>query len=197
MPGIINAPKPAADTSGLQNPLLAQMQDGIEARLKPQGRDDYNKVVVAGLHIALAGGPNSPMAKLQKSHDPIGDAAKGAVALMLIMQKEAKGVMPMQAAIPGAMVLMLHALDFIDHAGIVKIAEPQLVQATTQFTNQLFWKLGITPQMLQHATQRVHQIAQDPDAMAKIQLKAGLTKHPDAAEPTQIPGLTAPAGAAR
>lgn len=182
-----------AGSSSLENPLLQQMQNGLEAKLTPENRDDYNKVVVAGLHIALDRGANSFMAKLHASPDPIGDCAKGAVALMLIMRKETRGAMPLQAGIPAGVTLMLHGLDFIDHAGIVKIAEPELVRAITQFTNQLFWKLGISPEMLQKATARVHQIVQDPDAMSKINLKAGLTRHPDAAEPTQIPGLTAPA----
>ena len=197
MSGIINAAPPpgASGSSALENPLLEQTENGIEAKLTPSNRADYQKVVVAGLRIALANGPNSFMAKLHASHDPIGDCAKGSVALLFIMQQHAKGVMPMQAGIPAALTLMLHGLDFVDHAGIVKIAEPELVRATTQFTNQLFWRLGITPAMLQHATKRVHTIVQDPDAMAKINLKAGLTKHPMAAEPTQIPGLTAPASA--
>jgi hypothetical protein len=195
MSGIINtqpAP-PASGSSGLSNPLLQTMENQLEAKLTPQNRNDYNKVVVAGLHIALANGPNSFMAKLNHSADPIGDCAKGAVALLLIMRRESRGVLPMQAGIPAGVTLMLHGLDFIDHAGIVKIAEPELVRATTQFTNQLFFRLGISPQMLQQATARVHQIVQDPDAMSKINLKAGLTQHPDAAKTTPVPGITTPA----
>lgn len=201
MAGLINAvPKTAAPNPGTQaagpsalaNPLLQQMQNGIEAKLTPENLDDYNKVVVAGMRIALDRGPQSFLAKLHASPDPIGDCAKGAVNLMLIMRKETRGAMPLQAGIPAGFTLMLHGLDFIDHAGIVKIAENELVRATHQFANQLFWKLGISPEMLQHATNRVHQIVQDPDAMSRINLKAGLTRHPDAAMPTPIPGLTVP-----
>jgi hypothetical protein len=187
MSGTINAaPKQAG---GIANPLLAQTEQVIESKLKPENRADYMKVVVAGLHIALANGPNGYMAKLHDAPDPIGACAKGAVALVLIMQKEAKGVLPMQAGIPAGLVLMLHGLDFIDHAGIVKIGENELARATTLYTNVLFQKLGITPQMLQSAAGRVHQIVQDPDAMQKINLKAGLTRHPDAAVPANIPGI--------
>lgn len=196
MASLINAasaPPAKAGASSLENPLLQQMQNAVEARLTPENLNDYNKVVVAGMHIALDRGPNGFMAKLNASHDPIGDCAKGAVALMLIMEKQAKGEMPREAAIPAATTLMLHGLDFIDRGGIVKIAEPELVRAITQFTNQLLWKIGVSPGMLEHAAARVHAIVQDPDMMSKINLKAGLTKHPDAAEPTQIPGITAPA----
>jgi hypothetical protein len=187
---------PGAGSSVLENPLLKQMENALEAKLTPENRADYNKIVVAGLHIVLDRGPDGFMAKLLHRPDPIGDCAKGAVALMLIMQKQSRGVMPEQAGIPAAITLMLHGLDFIDHAGVVKIAEPELDRATTQFMNQLLFKLGISPEMLQHATQRVHQLVQDPDAMARINLKAGLTRHPDAATITPVPGLTAPPAAA-
>lgn len=172
----------------LNNPLLQQTEDKIEGNLTPETRADYMKVVVAGLHIALDKGANGFMAKLRNSQDPIGDAARGAVALVLIMRKESRGVMPMKAAIPAGMTLMLHGLDFIDRAGVAKIAEPELDNAARTYTNTMFAKLKITPGMLQHAAGRVHEITQDPAAMAKINLKAGITRHPMAATPTPMPG---------
>ena len=199
MSGLINAqpttaaPDDAApqQSSPLRNPLLAETAQKIESNIvDPNVRADFLKVVVAGLHIALANGPNSFVAKLKTSQDPIGDCARGAVALVLIMRRESRGVMPMKAGIPAGMVLMLHGLDFIDRAGIAKIAEPELDNATKIFTNELFHKLGITPGMIQQATGRVHQILQDPDAMAKINLKTGATRHPLAATPTPLPDST-------
>ena len=190
-------PDNAAQTPGsssLENPLLQQAENGIEAKLTPQNRADYTKIVVAGLHIALAKGPNSRAAMLLHSPDPIGMAAKGAVALIFIMRKMSTGTMPMQAAIPAGLTLVLHALDFLDHAGVVKIAEPEIVRATTIYTNVLFQRMGITPKMLQNATGNVHQIITDPNAMNKIQLKAGLLKAPGAATPADIPGI--PTGSA-
>ncbi len=194
MSGLINAaptgvPPQQSGSSGLKNPLLQQTEQAIESKLTPDNLANFNKIVIAGLHLALANGPNGYMAQLLKSPDPIGDCAKGVVALVLIMRKEAHGVMPMQAAIPAGMTLVLHGLDFIDHAGIVKIGESELSRATALFANQMFHKLGITPQMLQTASTNVDQIVRDPDKMAAINLKAGITRHPDAATPTPIPGM--------
>lgn len=186
---------PQDNQTELSNPLLQQAEEKVESGLTPQNRANYLKIVVAGLHIALANGPGSFMAKLRNSRDPISDCATGAVALVLIMRKQAQGVMPMKAAIPAGMTLMFHGLDFIDRAKISKVSEPELDRATTIFTNTLFQKLGITHAMLQQATARVHQITQDPDAMAKINLKAGLTRHPMAATPTPLPPGPGDAGA--
>jgi len=188
MSGIINASKAAAPSDRLGNPLLAEAEAKVEGNIvDPQVRADYGKIVVAGLHIALAKGVEGFAAKLRDSQDPIGDCAKGAAALVMIMRKEARGVMSMKAGVPAGMTLMLHGLDLIDSAGIAKIAEPELDRATAVFTNELFHRLGITAQMLQHMTGRVHQIMQDPGMMQKINLKAGVTRHALADTPTPLP----------
>jgi hypothetical protein len=180
----------AGDTSGtsqLSNPLLQQTENEVEAGLTPQNHADYLRVVVAGMHVALAGGPNGGMAKLRTSPDPIAQAAKGAVALVLTMQKQSKGVMPYKAMIPAGLTLMLKALDFIDRAKIAPVGNDELVRATRVFTDTMFGALGITKQMLQAASQNVHGIINDPAQMAKINMKAGFTQHPMAAKPTPLP----------
>ena len=173
----------------LSDPLLEQIRNEIERNLAldPQNKANFLKVVVAGLHLALDKGPNSLLAQLRQSRDPIADAAKGAVSLMIVMRKQAKGVMPLKAGIPAAAVLMLHALDFLDRSGTVKIGVPELTRATQIFGDFVFARFGISRQGLQQAAVKVHQIVQDPVAMQKIGLKAGVLRHPDAALPT--PGV--------
>lgn len=193
MSGTINAGAgPSGDQppagGGLSNPLLRQAEQKLETNLTAAVRANYDKIVVAGLHTALAKGADGGMASLIHAKDPVASAAQGAVALVLTMQKQAKGVMPVKAMIPAGMTLLLHALDFLDRAGVVKIAEPQLVQATTTFTNLMFHKLGVTPQMLQRLTGRVKQLSADPAVMQKIGIKAGTIPHPQGVTPTPLPG---------
>lgn len=183
-----DAPNESDPDGGLSNPLLRQAESQLEANLTPENKANYQKVVVAGLHIALQNGANGFMARLKNSRDPIGDAARGAASLVLIMRKQSRGIMPMKAAIPAGMTLLFHALDFCDRAKITKVAEPEIDRASTTFANFLFHKLGITPAMLQQAAGRVHALTQDPQAMSAINMKAGLLRHPDAATPTPLPG---------
>lgn len=178
----------------MSNPLLAQAEQKVEEGLDPDTAQNVTKIVVAGMHAALDKGANSILAQLKQSQDPISDAAKGAVSLVMILRKEAQGVMPLKALVPAAMVLMIKALDFSDRAGIVKVGNDELVRATHVFTDFLFARLGITKQGLANAANRVHAITQDPDAMQKLQLKAGVTRHPSAATPTPLPGASSPAG---
>jgi hypothetical protein len=171
----------------LNNPLLQQAEDKLESGLTPQNRANYLKIVVAGMHVGLQNGPDSLLAKLRQSQDPVADAAKGAVALVLILRRQAHGIMPLKAMVPAAMTLMLKALDFVDRSKIVAIGEPELVRATHIFTDFLFARFGITKAGLANAATRIHAITQDPVAMAKINMKAGITQHPMAAKPTPMP----------
>ncbi len=44
--------------SDLTNPLLQQTEDKVESGLTPENRANYDKIVVAGMHVALDKGPN-------------------------------------------------------------------------------------------------------------------------------------------
>jgi hypothetical protein len=178
--------------SQLSNPMLQQIEDQIEQNLAaaPQNLADYNKIVAAGMSHAMNKG-GAMLVQLAKAPDPIAGAAKGAVGLVLIMRKETQkpgaSPMPMKAAVPAAMTLMLHALDFVSRSKIAEVGQPELSRATHIFTDFLFARMGITKAGLANAAQKVHRLTQDPSAMSAINLKAGITRHPMAATPTPMP----------
>ena len=173
--------------SEMNNPLLQQAEERIESQLTQENKQNYDKIVIAGMHAGLAGGPNSLLASLKKSADPISDAAKGAVGVVLVLRKQAQGVMPIKAMVPAATTLMLHALDFVDRAKIAKVDNAALVRATHIFTDTIFKALGITKEGLADAAQKVHALTQNPEAMQQINLKAGVVRHPMAPTPTPLP----------
>jgi hypothetical protein len=156
----------------LNNPLLQQVADGIESGLSPESRADYDQVVAAGIHAASDG----TMTTLKKSQDPISDAATGAVLLVMLLHQQAHSLVPMKTLVLAATALMLRALDFVDQAGIVKVAEPELVRAAHILGDAIFALLGITPAGgPDGAAQRLCAIAQDPELlMAAIKLRADL-----------------------
>jgi len=181
--------------SQLSNPLLAQIETEIEQNLTPQTRVDYDRIVVAGMHLATANN-GSMLTQLAKAPDPIAGAAKGAVGLVMIMRRETmapgKVPMPMKAAVPAAMTLMLHALDFVGRSKIAPVGQPELDRATHIFTDFMFARMGITKQGLASAAQKVHGLTRDPQAMQAINLKAGLTRHPMAPTATPLPSAGPP-----
>lgn len=177
---------PAVSPPGL--PILDAAEQKVEGQLLPDTRESYLKIVVAGMKAGMADGPNSILAGLRKSQDPIADCAKGAIGLVLLLKNQAKGVMPIKAMIPAAMTLMLKALAFADRTGIVKVGNDELTRATHIFADTFLHKFGVTPQMLHTAMAKTHAITQDPVAMEQMKRTAGFVRHPDASEPTPMPG---------
>ena len=171
----------------LNNKILQAVEQKVESQLTPDTRDAYLRIVVSGMKVALDGGENSILAQLRGSQNPIEVCAKGAINLVLLMQHQSRGTMPVKAIPPAAMTLMLKALDFADRTKIARIGAPELVKATHIFTNYLFEKFKITPQMMHAAATNVHRVMQDPTAMEKINRKAGVVKVPGTSTPTEFP----------
>lgn len=178
----------------LDNPLLQQVQDHLESGMKPETRRMYESAVKAGWQSVLGGGPKGLMATLAKSRDPVVDAARGAISVMLILRKESKGNLPMEVAIPAATALMLRGLDFLGQAKITKVGAPELDKATHAFGDFFLARLGVTKAGMGQATQKIHQMLQDPNAVHKMQMSSGFVRHPMAATPT--PGLEPASNAA-
>lgn len=168
-------------------PVLQAAEQKVEAQLTPEVRESYLKIVVAGMKAGMDGGPDSIIAKLHGSKDPLADCAKGAIGLVLILKHQAKGIMPVKSMVPAAMTLMFKALSFAEQMGVVKVGNNELDRATQIFADTFLQKLGVTPQMLGHAMKNVHALTQDPVAMEQMKRKAGLVKHPDASTPTASP----------
>ncbi len=178
----------------LNNKLLQAAEQKVESGLQPDTRGDYMKIVVAGMRVALSDGPNSIMASLRHSRDPVGDAAVGAINLVMLMRKQSRGTMPAKAIPPAAMTLMLQALDFVDKSRIKRISAPDLDRATHIFTNHMFTVNGITPAMLRSMAVKVHGVTQDPTHMEMLARRAGVVKDPRASQPTGLPLANPPGG---
>ena len=172
----------------LDNQILRAAEQKIESSLTPENRANYMKIVVAGMTVALNGGANGILGSLAKSQNPISDCVKGAINLCLLMRKQSRGTMPLKAMVPAAMTLLLHALDFADKSGIVKVGQPELVQATHLFADAVFERFRITPQMLHTAATKVHAITQDPAQLEKIKQAAGASAAPGAGQPPPAVG---------
>ena len=178
----MNAPQPG------KNDLIAAAEQKIESQLKPNVARDYRKIVTAGMAMALKGGPNSILAKLKDSKNPVHDAAVGAVNLCLLMRKQSRGTMPLKAMVPAATVLSLKAIEFAEQARMIQIDEHTVVNTTKILVDHLLRAFGLTPQRLHVAAQKIHQMTQDPATMEKIHHAAGMAVAPGAVVAPQPEG---------
>jgi len=152
-----------------QNSIIKQVEASIEQRLKDGVREPYLKIVTAGMKYAMKDGPKGLLAQLKDSQDPITDAVKGVIGIVGLLRRSAKGAMPVDAMIPASMVLILHALDFLDRVGVVKIGKAEIDEATQLFMETIMPILGITPENMQHIAGKVNDVMQDPDQMRQLQ----------------------------
>jgi hypothetical protein len=174
----------------LDNKILAAAEAKVEAGLAPDNRDDYMKIVVAGMRAGLAKAEAGILASLKNSRDPVADAAVGAINLVMLLRQQSRGTMPPKAIPPAAMTLMLKALDFVDRARIKKIGARDLDRATRIFANHMFniWK--ITPAVLNSMAVKTHGLMKDPTAMELLARRAGVVKDPRVSTPTGLPLAT-------
>lgn len=162
----------------VQNTLLKQAEAKIESQLKPEVKSDYLKIVVSGMKVAMS---NGLLQQLKTSKDPLSDIVKGTIGLIGMLRKESKGTMPIKAMVPAGATLMFKALDYADSAGVLKVDNNVLDQATQMYMDQLMAAMKVTPQMVQRMTQRAHSVMQDPAKMAKLHQMNGGAPTPPAA----------------
>lgn len=175
-----------SDSILMNNKLLLAVEQKVEAGLSPQVKRDYLKIVVAGMHAAMAKQHDGILASLQHSKNPVSDCAIGALNLCGLLFKQSRGTMPLKAMVPAAMTLMLHALDFADRMGLVKVDNDVVDHATHIFTNHMFKMLHLSPEQLHTAAANLQKIASDPTSMEAMRRKAGLVKDPNASSPTEV-----------
>lgn len=171
----------------LDNKILEAAEAELEKQLLPEVREDYMKIVVAGMQAALHGGVEGMLAaRLRKTKDPIGECARGAINLVVLLGHQSRGHMPTKAMIPASMTLMLQALDVVDRAKIAPVGRDQLVQATHIWSNRVMTVFKIPPQMLNKMADMSHKVMTNPTQMEMIKRRAGLVRDPRASTPTDM-----------
>ncbi len=162
--GMISSKTPAT-----MNPLIKQTMDKVKATVKADQQDAYTRILTAGLKFAFDKKAHGTIIEgLDKSKDPVHDVAVGTVGLLLIMNKEAKGTMPVPPMIPAGMMLVLHGLDYIEQTRHVKIGNAEIDTATKLFIQTISPKIGLTPEKMKEMTDKAHQAMQNPQLMAKF-----------------------------
>ena len=167
----------------LDNTVLKATVAKIEQNLQPKLRPAYDKIVVAGLKVAMQDGENGMLSKLVKNKNPAEAAGAGAASLVLILSKNSRDTMPQNVMITAGATLMLHALEFLEDSKTITVGKEEIATATKAYTNMIFKNLGITPQMLAKANGQVENATKDPAIMEQMRRKAGLVKAPGTSSP--------------
>lgn len=151
----------------IENTLLKQTEASVEKTVPAAERDNYLKIVVAGMKYAMFKESGSVLASLKNSKDPLSDSVKGAIAVVGALRQSAKGTMPLKPMVAAAMTLMLHALDFAEKMKLLTVTPDELDRATHMFMDTLLPLLKVSPEVVNASLNQVHTFMRDPDMMAK------------------------------
>jgi hypothetical protein len=131
MPGVL--------TRAVKDPLLVQAQRDAEASVPAQYKRGYNATMAAGLKLMFSEQTFPDMKKyvstIKGPQDIPKVIAHGIVKLMSILFNETKGKVPLETSISAAIVLMTHALQYLEDVMKMQIDEATLAE-TTRLTNQ-------------------------------------------------------------
>ena len=176
--------------SVMENQLLKGLEADLERHLLPKTRADYEKVVVAGMRVALnaipGSGQKSLLGRLNESKDVVQSCSVGAGAVVLFLFQESKFRMPGNVIPFAAQTLFYKALDTAEKAGILKVTTKEVDRGTYLLADYMLAKIHISPEKFKMLTQRVHDITNDPTQMEALSRRSGISKDAMASTPSGI-----------
>lgn len=155
------APKAPA----LSDPILKQIEAGVESRVPPQLSSMYKSIVVAGMAVMFSKKTHNLMQKrLQSSNDIVGNVSTGISNLIAGISNEVIPKMPapakaafIPAAVLASTTLMCQMLNYWEKTGGQTVT-PQIAEGCVQATTRaVLQKFGIGQQQIQQAVQQGKQ----------------------------------------
>lgn len=131
------------------SPMLAQAEQGIQNKVKPELKASLDKVVQAGLTILYA--PKLTDQRNQmiaNSQDPAKDAAQGAARMVSNLYQQSGQKMPTDLIVPAAMLFAFEWLDLVSKAGKVQITPDLIARTTRDVGSAVLPMFGVTPDKL-------------------------------------------------
>lgn len=139
----------AAPEGQLQDPILQQIEQGVEQAVPPDMKQGYNNIVNAGMAVMFSKGTSAMMDdQLQASPDIVANVSDGISKLMVMLYNESKGQMQIEAVGLAAVTLMAQALDYWEKSGGGQVTEEIVNEATKQTMTKTLEKFGITGDQL-------------------------------------------------
>jgi hypothetical protein len=171
------APTGANPGSKLKNPLLQQVESGIEAKVSPQTKQMYLSIVVATMKLAFDAKTHPLLIKgLKSSPDMTKNIALICAGMIGMVYKESK--QKPEAFVPGAvlaaMTLMCQILQFAEQSRMIEITPEVVADCTAATTEAVLAKFGIDKGKVKQAVDAGKAKQQGPQAQGAAQPTGGM-----------------------
>tara|TARA_R110000868_G_scaffold198965_8_gene445564 strand:+ start:196 stop:717 length:522 start_codon:yes stop_codon:yes gene_type:complete len=147
MAGLLNTSKvdAAPENAGVSDQILKQIQNGVEAAVPKELKQDYMRVVAAGMRLMYDQKTSKFMdERMSQSEDAPTAVAKGISDLLLLLYNESGKKMSIPAAMLAAFYLMAEALDYAEKVGKVEVTNEVVDQCTEATWKAVTERFGIT-----------------------------------------------------
>lgn len=143
-------PQQGGEIQAPQDPILAQVEQGIEEQVPDDLRQGYDAIVLSGMDVMYNPKTADLMnQQLAQSDDVVANVSDGIAKLMMILYSESKGQFSIPAAGLASISLMCQALDYWEKTGGGEVTEDLVAQATKATMLKVLEKFGITGKQLQ------------------------------------------------
>jgi len=151
----------------LQDPVLQQIETGIEAKVRPELKMLYQSIVTAAMSIMFGQATHGLMQKRLASDPDVTKAVSSAVADLIagiynkigpkLPPQDKKNFLP--AAALASVSLMCMMLDYSEKTSGARITDDMAAKCTQMTTSALLAKFGVGPDKVQKAMQLAQQKA--------------------------------------
>jgi len=167
-----------ADT--LNDPVLKQIEQGIEDQVPADMKDAYLSIVVSGMQVMFSKETSKLMDQtLAMPGDPVTNIAQGVSKLMILVYNESKNGggegMDVRMAVPAAITLLCQALDYWEATKGGEVTPEIAAEATKQTMTATLKAFGIGEDKI---AQTIAAGQQQGDAQAQGAAPAGAAPQP-------------------
>jgi hypothetical protein len=141
----------SAGAETLDDPVLKQIEQGIEQSVPAEHRKMYDSIVVAGMNVMFSKETSQMMdQQLAAQGDPVTNVADGIAKLIVIVFNESKQQPDQFAPAAGlaSITLMCQALDYAEQAKGIEVTPELAAQCTKLTVTKVMEKFGISQQQL-------------------------------------------------
>ena len=133
----------------IANPALQKIVAQIEAKVKPEQRDAFDRIITAGMKVMFSKETSNLIKQALEQPGSLGErAGKGVANLLLLLFQESNKSMPLDVGMLSAVVLLAHALDFAEKIGGGAVDAGTIDEAAQTLASAILDKLGVSPQQV-------------------------------------------------
>lgn len=165
MDGMMTAAAPAAPATGaapeLADPILKQIEQGIEAQVKPELKPLYQSITTAAMSVMFGKDTHGLMQKRLQSDPDLTKSVSSAVADLIasIYNKIGARLPPadkqkfLPAACLASVTMMCQMLDYAEKTGGAQVTEDMAAKCSQMTTSAVLQKFGVGPDKVKKAVE--------------------------------------------